>query len=88
MKKRFAEQILKCDKLSVQAGSVKMKFMEHVLTSDQAVNHYTGLPTSNVLTLVYQFLSPSVYGENLILYNNQCQGYGYWQKTCLIFSGC
>ena len=39
--------------------------------SDAACNHYTGFPTNERLSAVYEFLNPGINGENVIMYDNQ-----------------
>ena len=36
-----------------------------------ACNHYTGFPTNERLSAVYEFLNPGINGENVIMYDNQ-----------------
>ena len=39
--------------------------------SDATCNHYTGFPTNERLSAVYDFLNPGINGENVIVYDNQ-----------------
>ena len=40
-------------------------------SSNAACKHYTGFPTNERLSAVYEFLNPGINGENVILYDNQ-----------------
>ncbi|XP_057294701.1 uncharacterized protein LOC130623245 [Hydractinia symbiolongicarpus] len=51
--------------------TTKCKFVEHVLLSDGACNHYTGLPNVKVFKGILIFLNTGDNGENVVLYNNQ-----------------
>ncbi|XP_057296171.1 uncharacterized protein LOC130625115 [Hydractinia symbiolongicarpus] len=58
-------------KLMEKISTVKIKFVENVLSSDASCKHYTGIPNIEVFKELLIFLNPGQNGENVILYNNQ-----------------
>lgn len=58
-------------KLMEKISTVKIKFVENVLSSDASCKHYTGIPNIKVFKELLIFLNPGQNGENVILYNNQ-----------------
>lgn len=57
--------------LKANTSTVKCKFVEQVLLSDQGCNHYTGLPSVDIFRGILIFLNAGENGENIVLYNNQ-----------------
>lgn len=51
--------------------NMRSHFMDHVLSSDNMCNHYTGFPSVNVLNAVFYYLDAGPNSENVILYNYQ-----------------
>lgn len=46
-------------------------FKEHVMSSDKNCNHYTGMPSTEILTALLDFIDPGIDGANIILYNSR-----------------
>nr|XP_047145865.1 uncharacterized protein LOC124818814 [Hydra vulgaris] len=47
------------------------KFVEHVLSCEKELKHYTGFPNRKTFDAVFIYLDPGENGENLILYNSK-----------------
>ena len=62
--------ILSNELLSMQQQQTYMKsnFIARIMSS---CNHYTGIPTTDILKSIFLFLNSGPVGENVILYNNQ-----------------
>ena len=69
-------QILRKENLSLEKVltlklSNKNSFVQHIMSSDAACNHYTSIPSLEILNSIFEFLDAGTIGENIILYNNQ-----------------
>ena len=62
------EDTLKQNKVLIKRLSSRIK---SEIESSDACNHYTGFPTNERLSAVYEFLNPGINGENVIMYDNQ-----------------
>ena len=47
------------------------KFVEHVLSCDKELKHYTGFPNRKTFDAVFIYLDPGENGENFILFNSK-----------------
>ena len=50
---------------------MRSHFTDHVISSNELCNHYTGFPSVDVLNAVFEHLDSGVNSENIILYNYQ-----------------
>ena len=67
--KQQLEATLKQNKVLIERLSSEIK--SEIELSDAACNHYTGFPTNERLSAVYEFLNPGINRENVIMYDNQ-----------------
>ena len=51
--------------------NMRSHFTDHVISSNELCNHYTGFPSVDVLNAVFEHLDSGVNSENIILYNYQ-----------------
>ena len=51
--------------------NMRSKFTDHVISSNELCNQYTGFPSVDVLSAVFKELVPGINCKNVILYNYQ-----------------
>ena len=57
--------------LHFKTSSAELTIMTSIQSADKVCNHYTGFPTLDRLTSVFNFLDAGSEGENIILHHNQ-----------------
>ena len=50
---------------------MRSHFTDHVISSNELCNRYTGFPSVDVLNVVFKYLDPGINSKNIILYNYQ-----------------
>ena len=51
--------------------NMRSHFTDHVISSNELCNRYTGFPSVDVLNAVFKYLDPGINSKNIILYNYQ-----------------
>ena len=51
--------------------NMRLHFTDHVISSNELCNHYTGFSSVDVLNAVFEYLELGINSENVILYNYQ-----------------